>query len=178
VYATAGTSVNRTPGLLESFAAALRDEPINVILTIGRDRDPAEFGALPDNVHVERYIPQSLVLSACDAVLSHCGSGTMYAALDSGLPMVNVPMGMDQFENAARCAALRLGVTVESSALSDDAVRAAVREILANPSYRDNAQRVQRDMHALPGPGDVVALLERLAVEKRPYAGPTSGVQA
>src|SRR5207253_11204768 len=33
VYATAGTAVNRTPGLLESFLAALRDEPVNLILT-------------------------------------------------------------------------------------------------------------------------------------------------
>jgi MGT family glycosyltransferase len=170
VYATAGTAVNKTLGLLETFVAALRDEPLNMILTIGRDRDPAEFGALPENVHVERYIPQSLVLSACDLVLSHCGSGTMYAALDRGLPMVNVPIGMDQLENAARCTALGLGVTVEASALGVDGIRAAVREVLADSAYRERAQRMQRDMHALPGPDEVVALLERLAAEKRPYA--------
>jgi UDP:flavonoid glycosyltransferase YjiC (YdhE family) len=173
VYATAGTSVNRTPGLLETFAAALADEPINVILTIGRDRDPADFGTLPDNLHIERYIPQSLVFPACDVVLSHCGSGTMYAALDHGLPMVNVPIGMDQLENAARCAALGLGVTVESSALGVDTLRAAVREVIAHPEYREHAQRIQREMHALPGPGEVVALLECLAAEKRPYRGAT-----
>jgi UDP:flavonoid glycosyltransferase YjiC (YdhE family) len=178
VYATAGTSVNRTPGLLETFAAALADEPINAILTIGRDRDPAEFGALPHNVHVERYIPQSLALPVCDLVLSHCGSGTLYAALDHGLPMVNIPIGMDQLENAARCAELRLGVTVASSAVSVDAIRAAVREVLTDPSYRERAQRIQRDLHALPGPDAAVELLERLAVEKRPYAdfGATQGV--
>jgi UDP:flavonoid glycosyltransferase YjiC (YdhE family) len=169
VYATAGTTVNRTPGLLETFVAALADEPINAIVTIGRDRDPAEFGLLPENVHLERYIPQSLVLPICDLVLSHCGSGTMYAALDHGLPMVSVPIGMDQLENADRCAALQLGVTVQFSALSADAIRGAVRQVVADPSYRERAQRMQRDMHALPGPGEVVPLLERLAVEKRPY---------
>jgi UDP:flavonoid glycosyltransferase YjiC (YdhE family) len=178
VYATAGTSVNRTPGLLETFAAALADEPVNVILTIGHDRNPADFGTLPNNLHVERYIPQSLVLPMCDVVLSHCGSGTMYAALDHGLPMVNVPVGMDQFENGVRCAALKLGVTVASSALSVDAIRAAVREVLAEPSYRANALRMRRDMRALPGPGEVVALLERLAAEKRPYCPAAMAVGA
>jgi UDP:flavonoid glycosyltransferase YjiC (YdhE family) len=52
----------------------------------------------------------------------------MYAALDNGLPMNNVPIGMDQLENVARCAALRLGLRLESSALSVDALPAAVRE--------------------------------------------------
>jgi UDP:flavonoid glycosyltransferase YjiC (YdhE family) len=178
VFATAGTAVNRTPGLLETFAAALADEPINAILTIGRDRDPAEFGLLSDNVRIERYIPQSLVLPVCDLVLSHCGSGTMYAALDHGLPMVNVPIGMDQLENASRCATLGLGVTVQSSGLSVDAVRAAVREILGDPSYRERAECMQRDMHGLPGPAEVVALLEGLAVEKRPYAPPAVAAKA
>jgi UDP:flavonoid glycosyltransferase YjiC (YdhE family) len=65
-FATAGTQVNRTRGLLESFLEALRDEPITLILTIGRDRDPAEFGLQPDHVHIESYIPESLVLQACD----------------------------------------------------------------------------------------------------------------
>jgi UDP:flavonoid glycosyltransferase YjiC (YdhE family) len=170
VYATAGTAVNRTAGLLETFSAALADEPINAILTIGRDREPSEFVGLPHNVHVERYIPQSLVLSACDLVVSHCGSGTMYATLDSGLPMVNVPIGMDQLENAARCAALGLGVTVEFSDMSVEAIRGAVRDVLGDPKYRENARRMQREMQALPAPSDVVALLERLAGEQRPYA--------
>jgi len=171
VFATAGTQVNRTPGLLESFLAALRDEPVALILTIGRDRDPTEFGPQPDHVHIERYIPQSLVLQACDLVLSHCGSGTLYAALDNGVPMVNVPIGMDQLENAADCERLQLGLTVGPTMRTAEAIRDAVRKVLADPSYRANAQRVQREMHALPGPSDVVAVLERLAREKQPFAG-------
>jgi MGT family glycosyltransferase len=169
VYATAGTAVNRTPGLLEQFLEALRDEPLNLILTIGRDRDPAEFGPQQPNVHIEPYIPQSLVLPACDVVLSHCGSGTMYAALDHGLPMVNVPIGMDQPENAHRCARLGLGITVSPATRTVNAIRVAVREVLGDPSYRANAQRMQAEMHALPSPSDVVAVLERLATDKRPF---------
>src|SRR5215471_19606892 len=95
---------------------------------------------------------------------------TRYAALDGGLPMVNVPIGMDQLENAGRCAALGLGVTEEFPDLSVDAIRAAVREVLGDAKYRENAQRMQREMQALPAPSDVVALLERQAAEQRPYA--------
>lgn len=122
-------------------------------------------------MHIERYIPQSLVLPACDLVLSHCGAGTMYAALDHGLPMVNVPIGMDQPENAARCASLKLGLTVNPMTRTADTIRDAVREVLADPSYCTNAQRVQTEMQALPAPSDVVDILERLARDKLPFAG-------
>jgi UDP:flavonoid glycosyltransferase YjiC (YdhE family) len=167
VCATAGTTVNKTPGLLESFLDALRDEPINVILTIGRDRDPDDFASHAANVHVERYIPLSMVLPACDLLLSHCGSGTMYAAMDHGLPMVNVPIGMDQPENADRCARLKLGLTIDASVRTPASIRAAVRQVLGDPGFRTNAQRLQRDMHALPLPGEVVPILECLARDKR-----------
>jgi UDP:flavonoid glycosyltransferase YjiC (YdhE family) len=168
VYATAGTAVNQTPKLLETFATALQGEGLNAVLTIGPDRDPSEFAWAGPNVQVERYVPESRALPTCDAVLSHCGSGTMYAALDFGLPMVNVPIGMDQPENAARCAAAGVGVTVDVAALSVDSVRNAVHAVLHDPSYRTNAQRVRQEMHSLPDPREVVTLLEDLANQKQP----------
>ena len=39
--------------------------------------------------------------------------------------------------------------------------------MLANPTYRTNAERLRDEMAALPGMNHAVALLERLAVEKR-----------
>jgi hypothetical protein len=41
VYATLGTVFDsRTPGLFEAIIDGLRDEPVELILTVGRDRDP------------------------------------------------------------------------------------------------------------------------------------------
>ena len=51
---------------------------------------------------------------------------------------------------------------------SAEAIRAAVREVMVNPSYRQKAEQVRAEMAALPGPEHAVTLLERLAVEKRP----------
>ena len=163
-----GTYFGRTPGVFAAILAGLRDEPLNLILTIGRDLDPAAFGPQPASVHIERYIPQSLLLPSCAAVVSHCGSGTLYAALDHGLPLVNIPIAADQPENAARCAELGVGVTVGPDERTPEAIRAAVREVLAAPAYRRNAERVRDEMAALPGPEHAVVLLERLATEGRP----------
>ncbi len=171
VYATLGTVFNRgSEGLatFQAMLAALRDEPINLILTVGRDNDPAQWGAQPPNVHIERFIPQSALLPHCDLVVHHGGLSTVTGTLNAGLPMVVIPISADQPYNAACCAALGVGVVIEPDNRTPEAIRDAVRHVLAEPMYRMNATRVRDEMAALPGPEYAVELLERLVVEKRP----------
>lgn len=56
--------------------AGVRQLPTEVVLTVGRGIDPAEFGIQPRHVHVEQYIPQSMLLPDCVALLNHAGSGS------------------------------------------------------------------------------------------------------
>ena len=168
VYATLGTINNRTPGLFAAILTALRDEPVNLILTVGRNQDPADFGPQPTHVHIERYVPQTLLLPRCDLVITHGGFNTAMAALDLGLPLVAIPLGADQPQNAARCAALGIGRVVGPDERTPTAIRAAVRDVLADPTYRRNAARLRDELAVLPGPGEGARLLERLAAEKRP----------
>lgn len=95
VYITLGT-VFEHPGIFEVILDGLKDEPMSVIVTVGRQIDPERFGAQPPNVHIEQYIPQSLLFPHCDLVVCHGGSGTSLSALDHGLPIVMVPLGADQ----------------------------------------------------------------------------------
>lgn len=63
----------------------------------------AALGELPPTVHVEKWLPLAPLLPRCDAVLCHAGTGTTLAALAAGLPLVLVPQGADQFDNARAC---------------------------------------------------------------------------
>ena len=165
VYATLGTLLGRSGGAhltLCSVLEALRDEAINVILTVGPDVDPADFGPQPRNIRIERFIPHELLLPRCDLVLTHGGFGTVKGALSHGVPMVLMPHSADQPDNAVRCAALGVGVTVEAER-SPESIRDAVRRVLSDASFRMNAQRVRAEIQQLPGPEDMVPLLEKLA---------------
>ncbi len=168
VFATLGTLFNRVPGQFENILAALKDEPLELIVALGRDRDPADFGEQPSNVHLERYIPQSLLFAYCDLIVSHAGSGTILAALEYGLPLVNLPIFADQPENAALCAELGVGLTVPLEERTPELIRAAVQKVLADPSYRNKARQIQAEMRALPGMEEVISLFERLVAEKQP----------
>jgi UDP:flavonoid glycosyltransferase YjiC (YdhE family) len=170
VYATLGTVNNRTPELTSVILTALRDEPINLVLTIGSDADPADLGEQPAHVHIERYVPQSLLMPYCDLVVCHGGFGTVLTSLDAGLPLVLIPIAADQPDNARGCADLGVAELISPAQRTPEAIREAVRTLLGEPRYRRSAERLRAEMRAAPDLADAVGLLEQLATEKRSLA--------
>jgi UDP:flavonoid glycosyltransferase YjiC (YdhE family) len=56
VYASLGTepALNGRSDVFAAIITALRDEPVELVVTVGRNQDPAQFGPQPPSVHVER----------------------------------------------------------------------------------------------------------------------------
>ena len=169
VYFTLGTVYNMESGdLFQRVLAGLRDAPISLVVTVGRDLDPDELGTQPANVHIERFVPQPGLLPHADLVISHAGSGSVLGALAHGLPMVLLPIGADQPLNAARCQALGVAAVLDAVSAAPETVRAAVSRVLADAGMRGAAMRIRDEIEALPGPDYVVTLLDRLASERAP----------
>lgn len=167
VYFTLGTIYNVESGdLFQRVLAGLRDLPIQVIVTVGRDIDPAELGPQPAHVRIERYVPQSEVLPHCDGVVSHGGSGSVTNALAHGLPMVLIPLGADQPLNAARCETLGVARVLDALTATPQQVREAVSRVLDDSAYGRAAERIRDEIAALSGPEHAIMLLERLAAER------------
>ena len=116
VYFTLGTVFNLESGdLFTRVLAGLQELPVEVVVTVGRQIDPAELGPQPPHVRVERFVPQADILARCSAVVSHGGSGSVLGALAHGLPQVLIPMGADQPLNAARCEQLGVARVLDRS---------------------------------------------------------------
>jgi UDP:flavonoid glycosyltransferase YjiC (YdhE family) len=172
VYFTLGTVFNLECGdLFERVLGGLSELPVDVLASLGPQRDPEELGPLPDNIRVERFVPQSEIFARASAVVSHGGSGTVMGALAHGLPQVVIPMGADQPPNAARCEALGVARVLDPVTATPGAVREAVAAVLSDPAYRSAADVIKEEIAALPGPAQAVKLLERLA------PGRTSGTR-
>jgi MGT family glycosyltransferase len=164
----------------ETFAAILegvREEAVNLVVLVGRDMDPLQFGPQPDNVHIARYVPLSLLLPHCDLVISHAGFGTIVTTLANGLPSVLLPLGADQPDNARSCARLGAARVLGTGARTAGSIQAAVRQVLTDRQYRARAKHVQAAMQALPGAPHAVRLLERLAMEQQPILTESSEVR-
>ena len=168
VYVTLGTIFNKGSGdLFERLLAGLRGLEADVLLTIGRELDPADLGPQPPHVRVERFVPQTDVLPDTDLVVSHGGSGSLLAALAHGLPSLLLPLGADQPHNAGRAQELGLAATLDAAACSADAVTDAAREVLADAGMRDRCHAVAAEMRTLPDASAAVAALESVALAAR-----------
>ncbi len=168
VYVTMGTAFNQVAHLFTAVAQALRDEDVNVVMTVGSGVDTRPLNALGPNIRAEAYIPQDVVLSRSAAVVQHAGYLTTVGALRYGLPMVVIPVAVDQPYHAHRLAAAGAAVHLDHRDLDPAAVRAATRAVLDEPLYRANAQRLQREMLAMPPAEHGITLLEQLAATGRP----------
>ena len=162
VYVTLGTVLDEA-AVLRLLLDALADLACNVLMTVGRQGDPATLEPWPANATVERFVPQASVLPHCDVVVSHGGSGTTYGALAHGLPLLMLPHGADQFDNAVAARAAGVARVLMPDEIEVDAVRTAVEALLADPGYAARAREIASEIAAMPDSDAVVAALARPA---------------
>lgn len=163
VYVTEGTAQVQAPRLLPIAVRALADLPIDVVITTGRHRNPQDVGVVrAGNIHVHPWVAHSDLFPKLSAIVTNGGSGTVRGALCAGIPLVIVPMEWDQLENAQRVADAGAGIRIPLKRCRDDTLRDAVRRVLDDPSFADNAKRLGATF-ARYGNGDrAVDLLEQL----------------
>jgi MGT family glycosyltransferase len=162
VYVTLGTVYNRDLSVFAAVLEGLRDAPVSVLVTIGRDNDPAALGPQPATIAVHRYVPQAAVLPHCSAAVIHGGAGTMLGALAAGLPLLFLPQGADQHGNADHAVAAGAGRKLLREELTPQAVRAGVADLLAEPGYGLAARRIAGEIAAMPTPVEALAAITRL----------------
>ncbi len=169
VYVSLGTVFNRAPDVFRAILEGIGGEDVNVIVTVGLDADPAALGPQPDNVHIERFIPQSLLLPRCDVAVNQGGTAIL-DILGHGLPLLVLPQGANQFHNAEACVASGAARALLPGDVDAESVRREVHRLLVEPSYRQAAGEIAAELAAMPGPVEGVRLLERLVHEPMPLS--------
>jgi MGT family glycosyltransferase len=170
VHVTESSLASGDPFLLRTAIEALADQPVELIVTTGGQRDPSEAGvrvAAP-NVHVARWLSHGELLPRCAAVITVGGPATIVAAMRAGVPAVVVPTSWDKPDNARRVTEAGAGVRLSPRRCTAETLRVAVRQVLDEPRYRAAAQRLAARLADAPGPAGAAELLEELASAHRP----------
>jgi UDP:flavonoid glycosyltransferase YjiC (YdhE family) len=165
VYVTFGSVAGSFAQALPVYGLALRAVaglPVRVLLTVGRDLDLEALPAAPDNVRVERWVPQQDVLGHAAAAVVHGGSGSTLGAIAAGVPLVVAPLFADQPQNARRVAEVGAGLAVEPTrenpAATTEPLRDAIESVLGQPSYGERARALADELRAEPPVDQAVAL--------------------
>jgi len=169
VHVTQGTSATDPNQLIVPTLKALADEDVLVVATTGgRPVSSVELDPLPANVRLESFIPHSHLLEHVDVMVTNAGYGGVQIALAHGVPLVAAGASEDKPEVANRVAWSGAGINLRTGTPKPEQVRAAVRALLDDASYRERARRLRAEIVTYDASRQAVLLLERLAETKQP----------
>jgi UDP:flavonoid glycosyltransferase YjiC (YdhE family) len=139
IYVTLG-STGRTEDFAKLIQGLREVSGHRIVVTTGPSVTRGELGPLPDNVRVEPYLPGEEVLKRSVLAVHHGGMGVLGQCLNAGVPMICIPGNIEQEVMASRFVDRRkVGLVVERYRLTPAKLTRAVRHVLAEPRFRDNA---------------------------------------
>ncbi|MFN9425746.1 MAG: glycosyltransferase [Cyanobacteriota bacterium] len=149
IYASLGTLQNGRPEIFEQIAAACA--PLDAQLVISMGNPNSVPPALPGDPLVVAFAPQQRLIERSTLVISHAGLNTTLTALDCGVPVLAIPITNEQPGIAARLAFCGAGRVLPVQQLGEERLREMVKEMLKNPSYREQAKRMRAENQAAGG---------------------------
>ncbi|KAK7865281.1 hypothetical protein R5R35_012577 [Gryllus longicercus] len=135
--------------LVGAFAALPRG--VRVLWKWESDAPPP---GLPPNVRVGKWLPQSDILAHPNvrAFISHAGMLSSHESTWRGVPIVAIPLIVDQYLNAARLQGLGVAEKLDYATLSKESVLAALTKVLGDPSYRERMRELSAVFRERPRP--------------------------
>jgi len=131
---------------------------------------------LPQNARAVAFVPHRSVFPHAALVVTHAGWQTVNAALADGVPLLCIPDGRDQPDNAARVVACGAGVRARKSA-SPAKLRRAIAGALRDPALKRQALVMAEALARRDGALTVSETLERVvagAGTREPSVAPSA----
>jgi MGT family glycosyltransferase len=161
IYASMGTILNGRVEVFRTIAAALaRHKDLQLVLSVGDQVDPQQVRPAPNNAIIVKRAPQLELLKQATVCITHAGLNTVLESLAQAVPEVAIPVTFDQPGVAARIAEKQTGVVTSLAKLTADHLSTLLDEVLNDPTYRDNAGRLQKAIAEANGISAAADLIE------------------
>lgn len=118
------------------------------------------------------YIPYSHAFPKASAIIHQGGSGTTGEALRAGRPMLVVPYGWDQPDNAYRVERLGAGLHLPRSRYTVETATAAIRRLLDNPRFTTTSSELASHIQSENAVGSACDAIQSLLMRNPRDAGP------
>lgn len=163
VLVNQGTVAKDLKDLIIPSIQGLKDEDL-LVITVPVVQ--GELDSIPLNVRAEKFIPFDQILPNVDIMISNGGYGGTQMALAYGIPLVLAGATDDKMEVSARVEWAGAGINLRKSRPMPVEIRSAVKTVLSNPQYKNNAEKIQREFQKHDGASEASELLESLVPKK------------
>jgi rhamnosyltransferase subunit B len=138
-------------------------------LLLAGEAAPELRAQAPPSIGVFDYAPHSLVMPRAGINVHQGGVGTTGQALRAGRPMLVVPYGQDQPDNARRCEELGIARTIPRHRFNAERLTRELSALMSDPGYATRAAAVGATVRAERGTDtacdEIVSVLHSLSPE-------------
>ena len=132
------TTFQNHAAVLQRVIDAAADLPVRLLVTLGGSIAPDAL-APAANTRLVASAPHDAVMREAALVVTHGGHGTVTRALTHRRPMLVVPPGRAQTDNAVRVTERGAGLSLPPAATTAE-IREALARLLAEPGFADAAE--------------------------------------
>ena len=147
-----------TPRRLRAVTARAREAGLRVIVgaTIH------DFGPNDDpDIVVAGILPSHEIMPRVDVAVTMGGQGTVQTAMFSGTPLVAIPLHAEQELNVDLAARQGMALAVAPRHADGEKMTAAIRRVVSERGFRQEARRVQALYAGADGPANAAAAIVR-----------------
>ena len=117
---------------------------------------------LPRHMIHFSYVPLSLLLPHCAALIHHGGIGTCSQALQAGIPQLIRPYAFDQFDNGRRVEKLGVGLTLAGRSFRSARIIQSLDHILTSCKANSAYRTIKEKFNAIDPLAESCSVLETL----------------
>jgi MGT family glycosyltransferase len=165
VLVSFSTTFQNHAGDLQRVIDALASRPVRAVVTLGGSIDASDLVAAP-NVLLVDSAPHDQVMANAALVVTHGGHGTVVRALAHECPLLIMPHGRDQNDNAVRVTERGAGLALPADA-GVEAIGDALDRLLSEPSFAAAARSLGVAIAGETRNSPVVAHLQAVAAKAR-----------
>ncbi|SOC40923.1 macrolide family glycosyltransferase [Ureibacillus acetophenoni] len=149
IYISLGTVLNQNKDFYQNCIKAFANTDYEVVMSVGEKTDISSLGPIPENMIVKNRVDQIAILQKADVFITHCGMNSTNESLYFGVPMVMFPQHGEQKMVANRVSELGAGTSLKKQ--NPKMLATAVAEVIANPLYKENAQKLSESFRKAGG---------------------------
>jgi len=168
IYVSLGTVFNNKPEVFQKIMRALDTPKYQVLISAGGAYQNLQRGGTAENISVFRSVPQMALLPKVDLFISHGGNNSINEALASGKPIIVMPVGGEQGDNASRVIYLDVGKRVDMSGFTEKQLLSEVESIRTNPKFQENALAIKMGLKGTQSVVTASRCIDWVAQKKKP----------
>ena len=147
VLVTQGTVETDVNKIIAPTLEAFKDSDVLVIATTGGSGTAELRRRYPQsNLMIEDFIPFNAVMPYVHTCITNGGYGGVMLGIQHNLPLLVAGIHEGKNEINARIGYFKLGIDLKTEAPKPQQIRSAADEILTNPVYKSNVEKLKREL--------------------------------